>query len=460
MRLATAAALIVLVAAANATAQSTPARTPRLRTTLDSLARDFAANSTVPGTAVAVVRGRDTLLFKAYGSANLELGVPMTTRSVFRIGSVTKQFASAAIMQLVQEGKLALTDTIGQWLSDLPPAWRGVTITNLLNHTSGIPSYTEAGERWMKRWGEEMSSADLIALTASTPMDFAVGSAWRYNNTGYVLLGMLIESRTGRSWHEDLAARFFAPLGLSQTRYCDNRPLIPGRASGYSRNERDEWVNTRYLAMSQPHAAGALCSTIGDVLTWNRALHGGRVVSASSYAAMTTPVGAAVGNKYGFGLGIEDIGGHRIVTHTGGINGSLTANLFVPDAQLSVTVLTNGDFTGPDRFAKQLARAALGVPLDVPPRAITLTAAQMAPYLGVYSLVLESPHPFTVLAKDGALYAMLDDQSPEKLIPFGNNTFGAVFDPTVRLVFAVADGKATGFTLQQRGKEFAATRRP
>jgi CubicO group peptidase (beta-lactamase class C family) len=135
MRLATAAALIVLVAAANATAQSTPARTPRLRTTLDSLARDFAANSTVPGTAVAVVRGRDTLLFKAYGSANLELGVPMTTRSVFRIGSVTKQFASAAIMQLVQEGKLALTDTIGQWLSDLPPAWRGVTITNLLNHT-------------------------------------------------------------------------------------------------------------------------------------------------------------------------------------------------------------------------------------------------------------------------------------------------------------------------------------
>jgi CubicO group peptidase (beta-lactamase class C family) len=383
----------------------------------------------------------------------------MTVNTVSRIGSVTKQFTSAAVMQLVQEGKLALTDTIGQWVKDLPVAWRGVTVAHLLNHTSGIPSYTELGEPWFKRWGEDMSAADLVALTADKKFDFADGSSWKYNNTGYVLLGMLVEARGGHAWHEEFSSRFFTPLGMSHTMYCDAGPVIPNRAAGYSRNEKDQWINTRYLSMTQPHAAGALCSTIGDLLTWNRALHGGKVVSAASYTSMTTPVGAAEGNHYGSGLAIEDLGGHRVVAHGGGINGSLTANMFVPDVQLSVTVLTNGDYTNPDKIAHQLARAALGVPLEVPPKGITLTAAQMAVYPGVYTLVLDAPHDFSVTVKDDALYGMLDGQTPEKMIPLGNDTFGVAFDPTVRLVFTVADGKATRFTLKQRGKDFEGTRK-
>lgn len=453
-------AVLALAPLADAGAQrAAPPPVARARVMLDSLARDFAVNGMVPGTTIAVVRGRDTLLFKAYGKANLELNVPMTVNTVSRIGSVTKQFTSAAVMQLVQEGKLALTDTIGAWVKDLPVAWRGVTVAHLLNHTSGIPSYTELGDPWIKRWGEEMTGAELVALTSGKPFDFADGSSWKYNNTGYVLLGMLVEARTGHAWHEELASRFFTPLGMSRTRYCDNSPLIANRAAGYSRNEKDQWVNTRFLSMSQPHAAGALCSTIGDLLTWNRALHNGKVVSAASYASMTTPVGAAIADHYGSGLMIEDLGGHRIVAHGGGINGSLTANMFAPDAQLSVTVLTNGDFTNPERIARQLARAALGVPLDVPPKGIALTAAQMAVYPGVYTLVLDAPHDFTVTVKDGALFGMLDGQTPEKMIPFGNDTFGVAFDPAIRLVFTMIDGKAAGFTLKQRGKEFAGTRK-
>ncbi len=455
------AALFVLLLPAHAGAQraALPAAA-RVRVILDSLARDFAANGIVPGTTVAVVRGRDTLLFKAYGKANLEWNVPMTVNAVSRIGSVTKQFTSATVMQLVQEGKLALTDTIGQWVKDLPVSWRGVPVAHLLNHTSGIPSYTEVGESWFKRWGEDMTGADLVALTADRKFDFADGSSWKYNNTGYVLLGMLIEARTGHAWHEEFTTRFFTPLGMLHTRYCDASPLIPNRAAGYSRTEKDQWVNTRYLSMTQPHAAGALCSTIGDLLTWNRALHGGKVVNAASYSSMTTPVGAAVATHYGSGLGIDDLGGHRVVTHGGGIPGSLTANLFVPDAELSVTVLTNGDFRDPGRFANQLARAALGVPLEVTPTGITLTDLQMTAYLGVYTLVLDAPHDFTVTKKDGALYGMLDGQTPSKMIAMGNDTFGADFDPTVRIVFTVADGKATKFTLKQRGKESVGTRKP
>lgn len=442
-------------------AQSTAlAPVARTRVVLDSLAKDFAMNGMVPGTAIAVVRGRDTLLFKAYGKANLELGIPMTVTSVFRIGSVTKQFTSSTVMQLVQQGTLAVTDTIGQWVPNLPVAWRGVTVAQLLNHTSGIPSYTELGDPWIKRWGEEMTGADIVALTADKPFDFPVGTSWKYNNTGYVLLGMLIEARSGHSWGDDFAERFFTPLGMRSTRYCETRPLIANRASGYSRNEKDEWLNAAYLAMSQPHAAGALCSTIGDLLTWNRALHGGKVVSAASYTSMTTPTGAAEAKHYGSGLGIEMLGTHRVVAHNGGINGFLTSNMYVPDAQLSVTVLTNGDYANPDKIAHQLARAALGVPLEMPPKSVTLDPAVMATYVAKYDLTLDAPHLFSVYVKDDALCGVMEGQSPAKLIPLGNDTFGVAFDSEVRLIFTMVNGKPTKMTLRQNGKDIDAPVHP
>ncbi len=454
-------ALCVVLATTPLTAQRTSRPlAARTRRVLDSLAKDFATNGVVPGTAVAVVRGTDTLLFKAYGRANLELNVPMTTQSVFRIGSVTKQFASAALLQMVQEGKLSLSDSIGRYLPELPATWRTVTVTQLLNHTSGIPSYTELGDAWRQRWGEEMTGAQLLALTADKQLDFPAGSSWKYNNTGYVLVGLLLEARAGRAWHEELSARLFGPLALTHTRYCDAKPLIPGRVAGYSRRVDDRWENAAYLSMSQPHAAGALCSTICDMVRWNRALHGGQVLAPSTYAAMTTPIGAAVSQRYGFGIGEETLDRFRVLSHSGGINGSLTANLYVPEAGLSVTVLTNGDFANPDRVAHQLARAALGIPLDVPPKGIALTSAQLAPYTGVYELVLEAPHAFTVTIKDGALYGMIDGQTPEKLIPLGDHVFGVTFDRAVRVTFIVRDGRAVGFTLVQRGKTFEATRTP
>ena len=351
----------------------------QVRGVLDSIAQAFLAAGNTPGAAVAVVRGGDTLLFRGYGMANLETGTPVTVNTVFRIGSVTKQFTSAAVLQLVEEGKLALTDSIGQWLPDLPVAWRGVRITQLLNHTSGLRSYTSLGSSWQKRWGEEMTAKDLVQLTAGSPPDFEPGANWRYNNTGYVLLGMLVEARAGRAWGDDFAQRFFTPLGMPRTMYCENRLLIPGRATGYSRGTRTPWANASHLSMTQPHAAGALCSTIGDVLTWNRALHGGRVLKPGSYAAMTTPAGAAVKSRYGFGIGAEPFGGRTMYSHSGGINGFLTDNMYVPDADLSVTVLTNGDVTGPGKMARQLVRAALGLPLEPAMAPATTNASAPAP---------------------------------------------------------------------------------
>ena len=455
------AVLTLLACPANSIAQTAlPPASAELRATLDSMAQAFLATNNAPGTAVAVVRGSDTLVFRGYGVANLEIGTPVTVNSVFRIGSVTKQFTSTAVLQLAEQGKLALTDTIGRWLPDLPRTWRGVTVTQLLNHTSGIFSYTELGALWAKRWGEEMTGAQIAALTATKPFDFAPGTSWKYNNTAYVLLGMLVEARGGRAWGEDFASRFFTPLGMTRTRYCETRPVIADRVAGYSRDGTKPWMNSTYIAMSQPHAAGALCSTIGDLLTWNRALHGGKLLQPASYTAMTTPTGSAAARGYGFGIISAKIGTRTMLTHGGGIPGFLTRNLYVPDAELSVTVLTNGDANPPDDLALQLARVALGVPSDPKALRVALSSEALRRYTGTYSLVLGTARPFTVTEKDGKIFGQLEGQAASEIVPLGNHIFGADFDPTVRIIFTVVNDRSTRMTLRQRGQQFEGALRP
>jgi D-alanyl-D-alanine carboxypeptidase len=418
---------------------------------IDSLARAFIADTSSPSVAVAVVRGGDTLAMRAWGMANLELGVAATSKSVYRIGSVTKQFTAAAVMQLLEQGKLQLDDSIATWLPSLPLAWRGVTVRQLLNHTSGIPSYTDIGEGWRRRWGEEMPPDSLVAMTASAPMWFAPGTKWQYDNSGYVLLGMLIEKLTGRSWGDDLEARFAIPLGLGDTRNCLNDLIIPRRVTGYSR-DKSGWGNAPYLAMSQPYAAGAMCSTIGDLTKWNRALHGGKVVSPASYQMMITATGAAASSalKYGFGLGRDSIAGRLIITHGGGIHGFITGNIWIPSAELSITVLTNSGSAPVETLLKQLTRVALGLPLDRPPPAVSLPAAERARYTGVFALDMGGTlADFTVTIDGDHLTGQLAGQEKIPLVYFGNHTFGAAFDKSLRLVFTVVNDEASKITLLQ-----------
>lgn len=349
--------------------QAVPAP-PAVRRVADSLAAAFVRADGAPSVAVAMVRGNDTLAFGAWGKADLENGVAATTRSVYRIGSVTKQFTAAAVMQLAEQGRLAIDDSIGQYLPSLPVAWRGVTVRQLLNHTSGIPSYTDLGVPWFRRFAEEMTPDTLVALTAAKPLDFPPGTKWKYNNTGYVVLGMLIEKVTGHSWATDIHERFAVPLGLDDTQACLTTPIIYRRAHGYER-EKSAWVNTVFLHMSQPFAAGSLCSTIGDLLRWNEALHNGKVVSAASYEMMTTPTGAAATGAlpYGFGLGRAMMGERVVITHGGGIPGFITSNAWIPSLKLSITVLTNSGSAKPDDLMRMLARAAIGAPLVMTPPA-------------------------------------------------------------------------------------------
>lgn len=456
-------ALLLLTAGPSLAAQALPPAATVAKT-VDSLAKAWVAARGSPGLSIAVLRGRDTLVFNGWGLADLENEVPATARTVYQIGSVTKQFTSVAVMQEVERGRVRLDDSIGTYLPTLPAAWRGVTVRQLLNHTSGIPSYTNLGPRWARRWGEEMPPDSLVALTANEAMDFAPGAQYRYNNTGYVLLGMLIEKLTGRSWADDLQERFARPLGLPDTRWCDVRPLIQRRARGYEAADGG-FRNAAFLAMSQPYSAGAMCSTVGDLARWNGLLHGGKVVSAVSYAALTTPEGAAAAGqrRYGFGLALDTLGGRTMIQHGGGINGFLSENAWFPESHTSVTVLTNATGGNPGRLMRQVARAALGVPLARPPARIALPPAERARYVGDYDLALPGgARLYQVTERDGALYGRLDapGQGLTELVPYAESSFYAAADDNVRLVFTVEGGRVTGFSLRQGGATMRAIRRP
>jgi D-alanyl-D-alanine carboxypeptidase len=430
-----------------------------VRRTVDSLARAFLAAGEAPGVSIVVIRGRDTLVNQGYGLADVENDVPATPHTVYRIGSITKQFTSSAVMQLVEAGRVRLDDSIGSYLPNLPPRWRPVTVRQLLNHTSGIPSYTDIGPRWLKRIGETMPPDTLVALTASDTFNFQPGSSWRYNNTGYVILGMLLEKVTGKPYGQYLEERLFKPLGLTETMYCDNARIIPHRAQGYAK-AASGWRNAALIDMSQPFSAGALCSSALDLAHWNEMLGSGRVVSAASYREMTTPAGAAAPRHYGFGLGHDSLAGHRVIQHGGGIPGFSTMNAWFPDDSLSVTILPNAESARPDRLSNKVARVALGIPLEQPPRAVALSAADLSRYTGQYSIQLPngSALPMRIWLDGDHLAAQSSGQPVTALIPYGHDLFGADFDPTVRFTFTLSGDHASKFTLLQNGVTMSGAR--
>lgn len=433
----------------------------RERARIDSVVSAEVSGTPIAGVAIAVVKGRDTILMKGWGLADVENDVPVSPASVFRIGSVTKQFTSAAIMQLVEKGRLSLADTLGALLPNMPAAWRLVTLRQLLNHTSGVPSYTDIGIRWQSRWREDMLPDSLLAFTAKDTMDFAPGSKWRYDNTGYVLLGMILDKTTGTTYPKYLQEQIFKPLGLTSTMYCYVQPIIRHRALGYQRMGK-ALVNAEYLSMTQPYSAGALCSTVGDLVKWTRALHGGAVVSAATFTQMTTPTGAAVRAHYGFGLGVDSLNGHPRIAHSGGIHGFQSMLAYYPKDSLTVVVLANSGPSPVDLLAGNLARVMLGLPLDgvALPR-VSLSSAQLTPYVGDYAVQLPNANTLVmhVTVAGDRLMAQGEGQGAFELIPYGNNTFGAEFDRSLRVTFVVENGRATRITVRQGGVDMEGPRR-
>ena len=354
----------MLIAVALALPRAADAQDP-LPARIDAIVAEELADESSAGVAVEVIHKAKVIVRKGYGKANVELDVPMTERNVFRIGSITKQFTAAGIMRLVERGKLKLDDDVGKLLPDAPLHGKHVTVAQLLTHTSGIKNYTELKE--LQR-GLPLPPERLYTLLKDQSFDFEPGQGWHYSNSNYYLLGLIIEKVSGKKYRDFLRDEVIARAGLKNTSYCDNDPIIPNRAQGYT-PDGPRLKNASPIDMSAPFAAGALCSTVDDLVVWAQALAGGKVVSAASYAKMTTPVkvpGDGKGPQYGFGLGLGDREGHRRIAHNGGINGFTSRLTSFPDDGLVVAVLANTDGGLPDPITARIVGEVLGMKTPVP----------------------------------------------------------------------------------------------
>lgn len=360
-RLATAIVLAVVAIPAPLTAQI--ADRARLIAALDSAAGAHAADPMVAGVSVAVVRGADTLLMRGYGSADLEWSVPTPEDATasYEIGSVTKQFTAAAVLKLVEAGKLDLDEDFTTYLPEFDTREHVVPLRRLLDHTSGIRSYTE-----MPVFGELAVKAlprdTLVSLVEAEPFDFEPGTAQIYNNSAYFLLGLIIEKVSGRTYEDYIRSELFEPIGLEGSYYCSHSALRAGKAHGYDASP----AGLRHrlpLDHTWPYAAGSLCSTVRDLVRWNAALHGGRVLQPASYAAMTTPQPLVDGTplSYAMGLLIGEHNGHRVISHAGGIPGYLSDASYFPDVDLTIVVLQNtAGPRGPNALMNALVELILG----------------------------------------------------------------------------------------------------
>lgn len=313
----------------------------RIAAKVDSVARALLADGRAAGLSVAVVRGRDTIVMKGYGFVDLEWDVATPQGAIYEIGSVTKQFTAAAILQLQEQGKLSLDDELTKYLPDYPTQGHRITLRRLLDHTSGIKGYTE-----MPLFGQLMPQKlprdTLVKAFSAMPLDFAPGEGQVYNNSAYFLLGLIIEKVSGQTYADYVQKNLFERAGMRDSRYCSETALIKRRAHGY------DWTGTMlrrtaYLDHTWPYAAGSLCSTVGDLVAWNQALHFGRILTSRGYAELITPGTLNDGTRlrYAGGLSVDSMMGQRIIQHGGGINGFLSDLKFFPDDTLTIAVLVN-----------------------------------------------------------------------------------------------------------------------
>lgn len=335
-----------------------------------------------PGASVIVVKKGQVIYKKGFGMADMELNIPVQADMVFRLGSITKQFTAVCILQMAEQGKLSLQDDIKKYIPDYAIK-EPITIEHLLTHTSGIKSYTGVDSFW-KQMRTDMTPRAIIAFTEKDTLEFKPGTKWNYNNTGYVMLGYIIEKVSGKSYETYVQQNIFTPLGMNNSYYGSESRIIKNRAKGYKNNEK-EFLNSDYISMTLPHAAGSLLSTVEDLWKWNKALYSYKLVKKEwvdkAITPYTLPDGKSTG--YGYGLGVSKIQGSKTIEHSGGIPGFSTHAIYLPAEDIFVAAFSNCDCKGPSGYIPKLAAIALGKPYNF--KAIALTETEAKQYEGVYA---------------------------------------------------------------------------
>ncbi len=328
---------------------------------IDEYIQEMMIENQIPGLSVAVVLEGEVVLIQGYGLANLEHSVPATEQTVYEIASIGKTFTATAIMMLVEEEIISLEDAIAIYLDDLPLAWQGVTIKQILSHQSGIPSYTDAPNYW-EITRLDLDKSEILALVNHLPLKFPPGEFSAYDNTGYYLLGLLLEKVTAKSYGELLSDRIFTPLGMNATLMHHPRDIVPHRAAGY-RLINSKLINKPYYSPSVTYSAGGQLSSVADLVKWEQALCNATVLKQSTLDLMWTPHPPHQGNdweqlRYVAGLGwwVLNYGDRRVVGHNGSILGFASNITRFIDDKITVILLCNLEqISRPDAIAKEIA---------------------------------------------------------------------------------------------------------
>jgi CubicO group peptidase (beta-lactamase class C family) len=410
------------------------------------LAASYPADG--PGAAAIVMRGGEIVYSAGRGLADVEAARPIGPDTPFRLGSIAKQFTAALVLRLVAEGRISLDDPLSRFFPDWPRPGARATVRQLLNHTSGLQDFSKIPGWIVRNRHREARTADLVALSRSLPAKAEPGTAWEYNNGGYVMLGAIVEQVTGKAWHEALAERITGPLGLRTTAHA----APEAAARGYT-EEDGRQAPVQLSHMSVAHAAGGLHGSVADMARWARALHRGRLVPEPLYAEMTGPARLADGSteSYGFGLRLREIRGRRALVHGGAGGGLDTDSAYIPAEDLFVAVFANSDdpATDPANLVRRLAALALGEPIPVFARA-DVPAASLEPLFGAYDAQRGPDTRF--FARDGRLWIGRGDDEIE-VFAAGDDRF--FFGPEALAWFRIARLPDGAHAMEMHGAEAA-----
>lgn len=345
---------------------------------IDQLLKKYVEYGLFNGSALVSENGKP-IFQKGFGMANMEWDIPNAPNTKHRLGSITKQFTAVLILQLAEQGKLKLDVPITTYLPDYPKAnGDQITIHHLLTHTSGVPSYTSFPNFFNEMSKKYYSPTDFVKLFSDLPLEFKPGEKWNYSNSGYFLLGYLIEKVTGKTYETCLQENIFIPLQMNDTGFDHFEKILKNRAGAYEK-EGEGYVNAPYLDMNLPYAAGSMYSTVEDLFIWDQALYANKVLSSKSRELMFTDYSPGHQSHYGYGWGIEEFDNLnpkakvKITEHSGGINGFNT-NLSRNITDNNLIVLLNNTGRAPlDEMTQSIQNILYGKPYEMPKKSLAKT---------------------------------------------------------------------------------------
>lgn len=401
-----------------------------------------------PGCQVLIAKQGEVIYRKAFGTADLQLGVPMKPEMVFNIASITKQFTAVAILQLEEQGKLSLQDSIRKFIPDYPPKGYNITIEHLLTHTSGIPDYMQIDYRSpsMERW--DFSPRQLIDSFKSHPLQFEPGTRYSYSNSGYYILGYIIQIVSGKSYQEYIRTNLLDPLEMKQTWFDQDGILIPNRVRGYEKSGAT-FKNESYWSPTIEYSAGGLISNVDDLFRWHKGLHSYKILKKETLERAFRPYRVKDGSstEYGYGWNIRTTNGIRSIEHQGGLPAFVTNEIYYPEQDVFIAILCNT--RAPiDELSASISGIALGRSMQP---SVTVEDKILDSYVGTYQLTIDRNRKMTIQKEGKQLVAVVSTKEKVPLVFQSDTKFQFKGLLNAACEFVVENGKAVKFVVEQNG---------